>query len=97
MDRSLFLLSLEILLRTGSFLTQPVHQTIKFVKRMYRTCRDSEEIFWKVLSFQQNAPNQIGTSPNGRIFGRITHGMIPINEQRLQPEMWGMKVMEDIA
>jgi hypothetical protein len=68
--------------------SSPYHQqangesetSVKIVKRMYRKCKDSEEDFWKALLFQRNTPNQIETSPNGRIFGRVTHGFIPINE-----------------
>jgi hypothetical protein len=71
--------------------------SVKIVIRMYRKYKDSEEEFWKALMFQRNTPNQIGTSPNGRIFGGVTHGLISINEQRLKPEMWGRPVKEDIA
>jgi isopentenyl phosphate kinase len=94
MDRSLFLQSLEILLGSGSFshtTTSSYHQqangkseaSVKIVKRMHRKCKDSEEDFWRALLFQRNTPNQIGTSPNGRVFGRVTHGMISINEQNV--------------
>jgi hypothetical protein len=70
---------------------------VKIVKRMYRKCEDSVEDFWKALLLQQNTPNHIGTSPNGQIFGRVTHGMISINKQRLKPESWGRQVKENIA
>jgi transposase InsO family protein len=85
--------------------SSPYHQqangknevSVKIVKSMYRKCKDSEEDFWKALLFQQNTPNQIGTSPNGRILGRVTISMIPINEQRLKPEIWRRRVKEDIV
>jgi hypothetical protein len=80
MDRSLFLQSLKILLLTQP----PYHQqangksetNVKIVKKMYRKCKESEEDFWRALLFQQNTLNQIGTSPNGRVIERVTHGMI---------------------